>query len=72
MVVNRATAPFGEAGKVVANGRVGLGVPLTVTVGRPRTGEGGAEEGVDDAARTVNWLDVAYMTPIVELMKRRK
>ena len=55
VVVNEATAPFGEAAKVVANGWVGLGPPLTVTVGTPPAGEGGLTEGVADAARIVNW-----------------
>jgi len=72
MVVNKATAAFGEAAKVVENGWVGLGPPLTVTVGTPATGEGGVAEGVADAARIANWGDVAYITPMVELMKRRK
>ena len=55
MVVNKATAAFEEGAKVVTNGWVGLGPPLTVTVGTPPAGEGGLTEGVADAARIVNW-----------------
>jgi hypothetical protein len=59
--------------KVVANnGCVRLGVPLTVIVGTPPADEGGVTEGVVDAARIENWLDVPTISPMVELMKRRK
>ena len=59
--------------KVVANiAAVRLGAPLTVTVGTLPTGEGGEGEGVEDAARILNWLDVATMSPMVELIRRRK
>jgi hypothetical protein len=70
---SKATAPPGRVAKVVANnGAVRLGAPLTVTVGTPPAGEGGETEGVVDAARIENWGDVATMSPMVELMKRRK
>jgi len=63
MVVSKAIAPFGRAAKVVANGWVGLGAPLTVTVGTLVAGEGGITEGVADEASTVNLLEVACITP---------
>lgn len=72
VVVNRATAPAGRGGKVVEKTWSVLGAPLTVMVGTPRAGEGGATEGVVDAARIVNWLEVPILNPIVELTKRRK
>jgi hypothetical protein len=69
----KATALPGRVAKVVANnGWVRLGTPLTVTVGTEPTGEGGEPEGVVDAARILNWLDVPTISPMVELMKRRK
>lgn len=48
LAANKAIAPFATAGKVVAYGWVGLGAPLTVTVGALATGEGGEGEGVAD------------------------
>lgn len=69
---NKATAPPGRAAKVVANNGVGTGVPLTVTVGTPPTGEGGVEEGVASAARIENFLESVYNCPLVELTKRIK
>jgi len=73
MAENKATAPPGRVAKVVANnGWVRLGAPLTVTVGTLPAGEGGETEGVVDGARMLNWLDVPTMSPMVELIKRRK
>jgi len=72
LLENSATAPPGRVAKVVANRGVGIGVPLTVTVGTPPAGEGGETEGVASAARIANVLDIAYICPIVELIKRRK
>ena len=69
---NKAIAPPGRAGKVVANNGVGAAVPLTVTVGTSPAGEGGVEEGVAFAARTENVLESAYICPMVELIKRKK
>jgi len=69
---SKAMAPLGRAAKVVANSGVGVGVPLAVTVGTPPDGEGGVTEGVAFAARIVNVLEIAYICPIVELMKRKK
>jgi hypothetical protein len=57
---------------VVANSGAGVGVPLAVTVGTPLDGEGGVMEGVASAARIVNVLEIAYICPMVELIKRRK
>lgn len=71
MAVNKTTAPFGRGGNVVANGEVGLDAPLRVTVGTFFASEGGVTEGVADGARIVNWLEVAYMTPMVEFMNMR-
>jgi len=73
VIENKATAAPGRVAKVVANnGWVRLGVPLTVTVGTRPAGEGGETEGVADAARILNWLDVPAISPMVELMKMRK
>ena len=69
---NKATAPPGRVANVVPNNGVGTGVPLTVTVGTPPTGEGGETEGVASAARMENVLEIAYICPMVELIKRRK
>ena len=69
---NKATAPPGRTAKVVAKRGLGFGVPLTVTVGTPPAGEGGETEGVVSAARIVNVLEIAYICPMVELIKRRK
>ena len=69
---NKATAPPGRVAKVVANRGVGTGVPLTVTVGTLPAGEGDVTEGVASAARTEKVLEIAYICPMVELIKRRK
>jgi hypothetical protein len=62
------------AGNVVANALVGFGLPLTVTVGAEESGDGcdAFLEVVFEASRMVNWGDVEYIIPCVELMKRRK
>jgi hypothetical protein len=72
ILVNKATAPLGRVAKVVANSGVGTGVPLTVTVGTPSKGEAGVTEGDASAARTENVLEIEYICPMVELIKRRK
>jgi hypothetical protein len=69
---NKATALPGRVAKVVANRGVGTGVPLAVTVGTPPAGGGGVTEGVASAARMENVLEIAYICPMVELIKRRK
>lgn len=51
---------------------VGFGEPETVTVGALESGEGCVELGVVFAGRTVNREEVEYISPWVELMKRRK
>lgn len=72
ILVNKATAPLGRVAKVVANSGVGIGVPLTVTVGTLLAGEEAVTEGVESAARTVNGLESVYISPMVELIKRKK
>ena len=72
VLVNKATAPLGRVAKVVAKRGVGIGVPLTVTVGTEPDGEGGVTEGVVSAARIENVLESAYICPMVELIKRKK
>jgi len=71
-LVNKATALLGRVAKVVPNSGVGIGVPLTVTVGALFAGEGGVTEGVVSAARIENVLEIEYICPMVELIKRRK
>ena len=70
--MNKATAPLGRVAKVVPNSGVGIGVPLTVTVGTPPTAEGGETEGVASAAMIENVLEIEYICPMVELIRRRK
>lgn len=65
-------AALAIAGNVVANCAVGFGPPLTATVDTLVFAEGAGEVGVLDAARIVKRGEVAYRTPIVELMKMRK
>ena len=70
--MNKATAPLGSVGKVVANSGVGVGVPLTVTVGTPSAGEGGVTESFVSAATIENVSESPYICPMVELIKRKK
>jgi len=65
-------APLNKAGNVVENCCVGLGDPLTVTVGTLDAGEGGLEEGKAFGARIENRWEVACRIPCVELRKIRK
>lgn len=65
-------APFAMAGKVVANCCVGLGLPLTVTVGTPGAGLGLVPEGVVPEATIEKRGEVECITPCVEFMKMRK
>lgn len=51
---------------------MGLGAPLTVTVGASGIAVGCPAFAGEDAGRTVNRGDVACMTPCVEFMKIRK
>lgn len=69
----RLTAWLTMAGKVVLNCCVGLGPPLTVTVGTPgaAVSEAGAV-GVDEAAMISKRDEVACRMPLVLLMKMRK
>jgi len=69
--VNKATAPLGRVAKVVANSRVGNGVPLTVTVGT-LLADVGETEGVASAARIENVVEIEYICPMVELIKMKK
>lgn len=71
ILVNKATAPLGRVAKVVPNSGVGVGVPLTVTVGTLLVAEAGVTEGVVSAAMTENVLETPYTSPVVELIKRK-
>jgi len=71
ILVNKVTAPLGRVSKVVANSGVGIGVPLTVTVGTTLEGEGGVTEGVVSAASTENVPETEYTSPVVELIRRK-
>lgn len=63
--------PLAMAGNVVAKRAVGFGEPETVTVGALATGDVEFAD-VDPDARIVKRGETAYMTPCVELRKRRK
>jgi len=69
-----STTPLDTGGNVVANAFVGFGLPLTVTVGAEPSGDGCDEFAKEEleALRMVNREEVEYITPCVELRKRRK
>lgn len=60
------------AANVVANGCVGSGPVLTVTVVAPEIGDGCELFGDEEAGRIVKRGEVACSTPWVELMNIRK
>jgi hypothetical protein len=60
------------AANVVANGCVGFGLPLTVTVTALEIADGCVLFGELEAGRMVKRGEVACSTPCVELMNIRK
>jgi len=68
----RGRSPLAIAANVVANGSVGFGEPLIVTVVAEEIDFGWVALGDEVAGRMVKRGEVAYSTPCVELMNMRK
>jgi len=69
---HRGRTPFSVAANVVANGSVGSGPPLTVTVAAPDIGDGWVLFGDVEEGRMVKRGEVPCSTPCVELINMRK